>query len=113
MKKIHRDKSLLFLERLEAAIVSRLKRNWKSICPKKTLTTKILDGLTQLKLAAVLSWGETFAQDIKNKKIEVPSSPFENENEYIEWFLDQYDRGVYLKDLNEVKDIFTGDLQEE
>ena len=113
MKKIHRDKSLLFLERVEDAIALRLKKNWKSIYPKKTLTAKILEELTQLKLTAVLAWGANLAQDIKNKKIEVPSSPFENENEYIEWFLNQYDKHVYLKDLNEVKDIFAGDLQEE
>ena len=108
-----KDKSILFLEKLEAAIGSRLKKNWKIFNPNKKLATSDLKDLVTLKLAAVLSWGEVFAKDVKDKKIEAPSSRFENEAEYIEWFLDQFENYEYLKDLKEVKDIFAGDLQEE
>ena len=106
-------RGVMFLDKLEKAIAVRLRNNWKAMFPKKTLTAKELENLTSIKLAAVLSWGEVFAQDIRSRKIEAPATCFENEGEYIEWFLDQFDRHEYLKDLKEVKDLFTGELKEE
>ena len=108
-----KDKSILFLEKIETAISLRLKHNWKIFNPNKRLATNDLKNLITIKLAAVLSWGEVFAQDVKNKKVEAPNTHFKNENEYIEWFLDQFENYEYLKDLKEVKDIFAGNLQEE
>jgi hypothetical protein len=100
-----------FLDILSLAIAKRIKSNWKKYNPKKVLNEKDLEKLVSVKLALALSWGEEFVKNIRSKTIDLPEEPFKDKEEYIEWFLDQFEQNEYQKDLKEVKNIFSGKIK--